>query len=144
HTHTGLCPCSGLSYVICRALARDKALLSSLGITHIVNRTDGCHQIITGSGYYSDLPVEYYGVVEAPDDTEFNLHPHFNPTADLIYTAMKQDVFVHCAMGISRRGVLAYLMIYLSLVDAIMLDLLLKSRGHTHTLSNTEGGNTVS
>ncbi|KAK6293589.1 hypothetical protein J4Q44_G00359150 [Coregonus suidteri] len=73
-------------------VARDKALLSSLCITHIVNTTDGCHRISTGSGYYSDLPVEYYGVVEAPDDTGFNLYPHFNPTADFIYTTLKQDV----------------------------------------------------
>ncbi|CAB1312622.1 unnamed protein product [Coregonus sp. 'balchen'] len=76
------------------AVARDKALLSSLCITHIVNSVDGCHRISTGPGYYSDLPVEYYGV-GPPDDPEFNLQPHFNPTADFINTALKQDAHTH-------------------------------------------------
>ncbi|GAA6213856.1 dual specificity protein phosphatase 9-like [Lates japonicus] len=107
------------------SVARDKATLSSLGITHILNAAAGRHRINTGQQFYSDLEVEYHGV-EAADHPEFNLQPFFSPAAQFIDSALKKNgkVFVHCAMGVSRSGglVLAYLMIChgLSLVEAII------------------------
>ncbi|XP_067092311.1 uncharacterized protein [Osmerus mordax] len=107
--------------------ARDKPMLTSLGVTHIVNTAAGLHRINTGPGFYSDLPVpvKYIGV-EAADHPLFDLRPFFSSTAEFIDNALKHNgkVFVHCAMGVSRSGamVLAYLMIcqHVSLVDAIM------------------------
>ncbi|XP_040905367.1 protein phosphatase Slingshot homolog 2-like isoform X1 [Toxotes jaculatrix] len=107
------------------SVARDKATLSSLGVTHILNAAAGRHRINTGQQFYSDLEVEYYGV-EAADHPEFNLRPFFSPAAQFIDSALKKNgkVFVHCAMGVSRSGalVLAYLMICqgLSLVESII------------------------
>ncbi|XP_028278692.1 dual specificity protein phosphatase 13B isoform X2 [Parambassis ranga] len=106
------------------SVARDKAALSSLGVTHILNAAAGRHRINTGLQFYSDLQVEYLGV-EAADHPEFNLQPFFSSAAQFIDSALKKEgkVFVHCAMGVSRSGalVLAYLMICqgLSLVEAI-------------------------
>ncbi|XP_071336884.1 serine/threonine/tyrosine-interacting-like protein 2 [Trachinotus anak] len=106
------------------SVARDKTTLSSLGVTHILNAAAGRHRINTGPQFYSDLDVEYHGV-EAADHPEFNMQPFFRPAAQFIDSALKKNgkVFVHCAMGVSRSGVLvlAYLMIChsLSLVEAI-------------------------
>uniref|UniRef100_A0A3Q1EGE2 Uncharacterized protein n=1 Tax=Acanthochromis polyacanthus TaxID=80966 RepID=A0A3Q1EGE2_9TELE len=107
------------------SVARDKATLSSLGVTHILNAAAGRHRINTGQQFYSDLEVEYHGV-EAADHPEFDLQPFFSSAAQFIDGALRKNgkVFVHCAMGVSRSGalVLAYLMIYhsLSLVEAII------------------------
>ncbi|XP_059215437.1 dual specificity protein phosphatase 13-like [Centropristis striata] len=112
-------------YIGDESVARDKAKLSSLGVTHVLNAAAGRYRINTGLQFYNDLGVEYHGV-EAADHPEFNLRPFFNPAAQFIDTALKRNekVFVHCAMGVSRSGalVLAYLMIYqgLSLVEAII------------------------
>ncbi|KAM6997198.1 uncharacterized protein LKV04_005922 [Tautogolabrus adspersus] len=112
-------------YIGDESVARDKTILSSLGVTHIMNAAAGRHRINTGLQFYGDLEVKYLGV-EAADHPEFNLKPFFNSTAQFIDTALKEKgkVFVHCAMGVSRSGalVLAYLMIChgLSLVDAII------------------------
>ncbi|KAM4607471.1 dual specificity phosphatase 29-like [Polymixia lowei] len=111
-------------YIGNETVARDKATLLSLGITHIVNAAAGRHRINTGQEFYSDLEVGYHGV-EAADHPEFNLQPYFNPAAQFVDIALKQNgkVFVHCAMGVSRSGalVLAYLMMCqgLPLVEAI-------------------------
>ncbi|KAG5831527.1 hypothetical protein ANANG_G00304630 [Anguilla anguilla] len=104
--------------------ARDKATLSQLGITHVVNAAAGPRRINTGPQFYADVPVEYRGV-EAADHPSFDLRPFFHPTAEFIQTALAQKgkVFVHCAMGVSRSAtlVLAFLMICenLTLVEAI-------------------------
>ncbi|XP_041938134.1 dual specificity protein phosphatase 13-like [Alosa sapidissima] len=103
--------------------AQDKALLRSLGVTHVVNSADGPAHIDTGPGFYMDTCIQYHGV-EAPDSKDFDLSPYFYPTADFIHSGLSQGgkVFVHCARGISRSAalVLAYLMIQerLSLAEA--------------------------
>ncbi|KAM7408827.1 hypothetical protein PAMA_002513 [Pampus argenteus] len=112
-------------YIGDECVARDKAALSSLGVTHIVNAAAGRYRINTGQQFYNDLEVEYHGV-EAADHPEFDLRPFFDTAAQFIDSALKKSgkVFVHCAMGVSRSGalVLAYLMICqgLSLVEAIL------------------------
>ncbi|KPP73737.1 hypothetical protein Z043_107153, partial [Scleropages formosus] len=113
-------------------MARDKAVLSNLGITHIVNAADGPHRIRTGASFYRDMSIKYCGV-EAADHPDFDLSPFFYPTVEFIQTALCQKgkcfyediilVLVHCAMGVSRSAalVLAFLMISegLTLVEAI-------------------------
>lgn len=75
---------------VCRSVARDKTTLSSLGVTHILNAAAGRHRINTGQHFYRDLEVEYHGV-EAADHPEFNLQPFFNPAAQFIDRALKQN-----------------------------------------------------
>ncbi|XP_042315007.1 dual specificity protein phosphatase 13-like isoform X2 [Sceloporus undulatus] len=105
--------------------ARSKAVLQSLGITHILNAADGPYNINTGARYYRDMTVQYYGV-QAFDDNSFDISIFFYDAADFIRKALNTGegkVFVHCAMGLSRSAtlVLAYLMIHenLTLVEAL-------------------------
>ncbi|NXW63855.1 DS13B phosphatase, partial [Eurystomus gularis] len=106
-------------------IARDKAQLSQMGISHVVDAAAGRFHIDTGPKFYKDLPVDYYGV-EAEDNPNFDLSIYFHPVARYIRAALNSPrgkVLVHCAMGISRSAtlVLAFLMICenMSLVDAI-------------------------
>ncbi|CAB1312621.1 unnamed protein product [Coregonus sp. 'balchen'] len=112
--------------------APDKAILHSLGITHIVNAAHGppipspgpCFHVDTGPHFYRDMSVDYYGV-EAEDATEFVLSPLFYPMAHYIRAALAKGgrVFVHCLIGVSRSAalVLAFLMIVegLTLQEAV-------------------------
>ncbi|NXS72457.1 DS13B phosphatase, partial [Pandion haliaetus] len=105
-------------------VARDKAQLSRMGISHVVNAAAGRFHD-TGPKFYKDLPVDYYGV-EAEDSPNFDLSIYFYPVAQYIRAALNSPrgkVLVHCAMGISRSAtlVLAFLMICedMSLADAI-------------------------
>lgn len=70
-------------------MARDKAALSSLGVTHILNAAAGRRRIDTGLQFYTDLQVEYLGV-EAADHPEFNLQPFFSSAAQFIDSALKK------------------------------------------------------
>lgn len=70
-----------------RYVARDKAQLSRLGISHVVNAAAGRFRINTGPKFYSDLPVHYYGV-EAEDNPNFDLSIHFYPVAHYIREAL--------------------------------------------------------
>lgn len=78
-----------------RVAARDKGLLHSLGITHIVNAAHGCPApgaspsfcVNTGPRFYRDMKVDYYGV-EADDAKDFLLSPFFYPTARYIRAAL--------------------------------------------------------
>ncbi|XP_009939846.2 dual specificity protein phosphatase 13B [Opisthocomus hoazin] len=106
-------------------VARDKAQLSRMGISHVVNAAAGRFRIDTGPKFYKDLPVDYYGV-EAEDNPNFDLSIYFYPVARYIRAALNSPrgkVLVHCAMGISRSAtlVLAFLMICedMPLADAI-------------------------
>ncbi|NXS02539.1 DS13B phosphatase, partial [Oxylabes madagascariensis] len=106
-------------------VARDKAQLSRMGISHVVNAAAGRFRINTGPKFYNDLPVDYYGV-EAEDNPNFDLSIYFYPVAHYIRAALNSPrgkVLVHCAMGISRSAtlVLAFLMICegMSLTTAI-------------------------
>ncbi|NXL63830.1 DS13B phosphatase, partial [Chordeiles acutipennis] len=108
-------------------VARDKAQLSQMGISHVVNAAAGRFHIDTGPKFYKDLPVDYYGV-EAEDNPNFDLSIYFYPVARYIRAALNSPrgkVLVHCAMGISRSAtlVLAFLMICedMSLTDAIQI-----------------------
>ncbi|XP_072565896.1 dual specificity protein phosphatase 13B-like isoform X1 [Paramormyrops kingsleyae] len=109
-------------YISDESTARDKATLSGLGITHIVNGADG--RIRSPVSLYNDMAITCYGV-QAADHPSFDLSPFFYPTAAFIQTALSQKgrVLVHCAMGVSRSAtlVLAYLMIRerLPLLEAI-------------------------
>ncbi|KAF4794525.1 hypothetical protein TURU_101660 [Turdus rufiventris] len=68
-------------------VARDKAQLSRMGISHIVNAAAGRFRINTGPKFYNDLPVDYYGI-EAEDNPNFDLSIHFYPVAHYIRAAL--------------------------------------------------------
>lgn len=70
-----------------RYVARDKAQLSQMGISHIVNAAAGRFRIDTGPKFYKDLPVDYYGV-EAEDNPNFDLSIYFYPVARYIRAAL--------------------------------------------------------
>lgn len=70
-----------------RYVARDKAQLSQMGISHIVNAAAGRFRIDTGPKFYKDLPVDYYGV-EAEDNPNFDLSIYFYPVAQYIRVAL--------------------------------------------------------
>ncbi|XP_056626749.1 uncharacterized protein LOC130438690 [Triplophysa dalaica] len=112
-------------YISDAATAREKTLLQSFGISHIINAAHGPHHIDTGADFYSNTNIQYYGV-EASDNRNFDMTPFFYPTAAFIHDALNQQhgkVLVHCARGVSRSAalVLAYLMIHqrLTLSEAI-------------------------
>lgn len=71
-----------------RSVARDTAMLSSLGVTHVLNAAAGRYRINTGQQFYSDL--EYHGV-EAADHPLFNLKPFFRPAAQFMDDALKKN-----------------------------------------------------
>lgn len=83
-------------FLLCRLAARDKGMLQSLGITHIVNaahRPSNVPQhglyVNTGPRFYRDMKVDYYGV-EADDASNFMLSPFFYPTARFIRAGLAQ------------------------------------------------------
>ncbi|RXN25444.1 dual specificity phosphatase 13 isoform B-like protein [Labeo rohita] len=104
--------------------ARDKPMLYSMGITHIVNAASGPPHVNTGPRFYRDMDIDYFGV-EADDSSDFIISVFFYPTARFIRAALSKNgrVFVHCLMGVSRSAtlVLAFLMICedLTLMEAI-------------------------
>lgn len=111
-------------YISNTAVAKDKALLLDLGVTHVVNAAHGPERIDTGPCYYDNTDVTYHGV-EADDRKDFDMSPFFSETAEVIHTALTHNgkVLVHCARGVSRSAtlVLAFLMIKqgLTLVEAV-------------------------
>ncbi|XP_075872321.1 uncharacterized protein LOC142881844 [Nelusetta ayraudi] len=106
--------------------AKDKSLLKTLGVTHVLNAAEGTwNNVDTGAPYYADMDVVYYGMV-AEDVTTFDLSPHFYPAAHFIRETLsvpENKLLVHCVMGRSRSATLflAYLMICedMTLVDAV-------------------------
>lgn len=74
-------------YFFCRVAARDKSMLYSMGITHIVNAASGPPHVNTGPRFYRDMAVDYYGV-EADDSTDFNISVFFYPAARFIGAAL--------------------------------------------------------
>lgn len=96
-------------------LVQDKRALRELGISHIVNCSQG-----TGSGetntdarFYRDVGIKYHGM-KALDLPTYNMMPHFKAASDFIEKALKKDgrIFIHCYKGVSRSAtiVIAYLM----------------------------------
>ena len=71
------------------ATAKDKGLLGTLGVTHVLNAADGPQHIDTGACFYDDTDIVYYGV-EAADHKTFDLSPFFQPAADFIHDALAQ------------------------------------------------------
>ncbi|XP_036403187.1 dual specificity protein phosphatase 13-like [Megalops cyprinoides] len=147
-----------------RATARDKAMLSGLGITHIVNAADGPRRINTGARFYDGMTVEYHGV-EAADHPAFDLSPFFHPTAEFIREAlsqkgkcerasrgrrapevfksntflftelMKWKVLVHCAMGVSRSATLVLAFLMIC-EDLTLVEAINAVRKHRHVCPN--------
>ncbi|XP_067828669.1 dual specificity phosphatase 29-like [Heptranchias perlo] len=112
-------------YIGDEVTALDRYTIEKMGFTHILNAAHGRWNVDTGSEYYRDMPIDYYGV-EAEDLPRFDLSEFFYPAAQYIDRALstpESKLLVHCAMGRSRSAslVLAYLMIYknMTVVDAV-------------------------
>uniref|UniRef100_A0A8C4J3J8 Dual specificity protein phosphatase n=2 Tax=Dromaius novaehollandiae TaxID=8790 RepID=A0A8C4J3J8_DRONO len=69
-------------------VARDKAQLSRMGISHVVDAAAGRFRIDTGPKFYKDLLVDYYGI-EAEDSPNFDISIYFYPVARYIRAALK-------------------------------------------------------
>lgn len=93
-----------------RYIARDKAQLSRMGISHVVNAAAGRFHIDTGPKFYKDLPVDYYGV-EAEDSPNFDLSIYFYPVARYIRAALNSPRGNHtiCAYDIPSARFLVLL-----------------------------------
>jgi hypothetical protein len=74
---------------VSRSIVLNKDSLKKLGITHVVNCAHGTtrYHVNSGTQFYGDDFV-YYGI-EANDEIEFDLTPHFRPTAEFIKDALK-------------------------------------------------------
>ncbi|XP_020565299.1 dual specificity protein phosphatase 13-like [Oryzias latipes] len=104
-------------YIGNEVAARDKSLLHSLGITHIVNAAHGrskptpgpCFHVNTGPLFYRDMTVDYYGV-EAVDAVEFILSPFFYPTARYIRAALSTGGKSH--LETQRRNWFEHILVF--------------------------------
>ncbi|KAG8238854.1 hypothetical protein J437_LFUL018679 [Ladona fulva] len=106
------------SQIIWRQTALDIKTLKNIGITHVLNASEGSETykgfVNTGASYYSSAGIKYKGF-PAYDNLSYDLSQHFSDAAEFIDDALKSHgkVLVHCYMGVSRSAtlVLAFLMI---------------------------------
>lgn len=101
-------------------------VLKSLGVTHVVNASQGTkfNQTNTNAEFYQEAGIEFHGF-PALDVIMFKILPYLRPAAEFIHKAHQENgvVYVHCQQGVSRSAsvVLAYLMLYhdMSLMNAV-------------------------
>ncbi|KFU91953.1 Dual specificity phosphatase DUPD1, partial [Chaetura pelagica] len=67
-----------------------------MGISHVVDAAAGRFHIDTGTKFYKDLLVDYYGV-EAEDNPNFDLSIYFYPVAQYIRAALNSPRGTHYA-----------------------------------------------
>ncbi|XP_072162988.1 dual specificity protein phosphatase 3-like [Diadema setosum] len=99
-------------------IAKDKARLKQLGITHIINCAQGTgHAFLvdTDQEYYEDVNIKFLGLPVC-DTHMANIKQHFETAARFMDDALQKGegrVLVHCYQGISRSAtiVIAYLML---------------------------------
>jgi len=93
-------------YIGDKRMAKDKELMQTLGITHIVNVTKDIRN-------YFDIPPFKYLKCPCDDTDVAMLNDHFDKAADFIAEGVSEGhaVLVHCQQGVSRSTsiVLAYL-----------------------------------
>ncbi|KAG7263384.1 hypothetical protein CRUP_000573 [Coryphaenoides rupestris] len=77
-------------YIADVATAKDKDLLGTLGVTHVLNAADGPNHIDTGACFYGDTDIVYYGVAAA-DHKGFDLSPFFGPVSEFIRDGLAQN-----------------------------------------------------
>ncbi|KAL8583338.1 hypothetical protein ACOMHN_057624 [Nucella lapillus] len=108
------------------SVARKPDVLKSLGVTHVVNASQGTkfNQTDTNADFYQDAGIQFHGI-PAFDVFTFKFLPYLKPAAEFIHKAhqAKGVVYVHCQQGVSRSStvVLAYLMLHhdMSLMNAV-------------------------
>lgn len=99
-----------------RRAAMDKENLKVLGITHVINCSQGQRSIFvnTDAKFYKDMGIKFYGI-KATDTESFDISKYFRPTANIIHQALEKGgkLLVHCVSGVSRSAtiVIAYLML---------------------------------
>lgn len=109
-------------------LTQNKAVLLELGISHVVNcsQGSGSREVSTNASYYRGSSIKYHGI-KALDSPTYNMMPHFNAASEFVEKALKKGgkVFVHCYKGVSRSAtiVIAYLMLKcnIDLEDAVKM-----------------------
>ncbi|KAK7077242.1 Dual specificity protein phosphatase 3 [Halocaridina rubra] len=96
--------------------AKDKAYLTKVGITHVLNTAQGNKfaTVDTDNQYYEDVGIKYMGM-KLLDIPTANIKQFFHSGADFIEDALATGgkVLVHCFMGISRSATIscAFLML---------------------------------
>jgi predicted protein tyrosine phosphatase len=105
--------------------AKNKELLKSCGITHLVSILDS----------FSYMPVfedlSYYRI-ELPDSSNADILAHVPNALNFISQALKQGrVLVHCAAGVSRSAsmVIAYIMVKYSYTFDVAKSFVKNKRG---------------
>ncbi|XP_050520176.1 dual specificity protein phosphatase 3 [Daktulosphaira vitifoliae] len=90
--------------------AKNRNLLLSLGITHVVNAAQGIGfgLVDTNEQFYQPLNIRYIGLALC-DDPSVAICEYFDSVSNFIDDALNQKgkVLVHCIMGISRSATIA-------------------------------------
>ena len=93
--------------------ARDRQMLVSLGITHVLNCA--AESVKTGQQYYQQSGVNHYKEFAAEDCKDYDVMQHFEEMLNFVNEAKAQGgkVFIHCEAGVNRSGSLciAYAMV---------------------------------
>ncbi|XP_029104483.1 dual specificity phosphatase DUPD1-like isoform X3 [Scleropages formosus] len=74
--------------------AKDKRMLQSHGISHVLNAADGKFNVCTGPAFYRDTGIAYHGV-EAFDMPSFDMTPFFYSAARFIKEALSTPTSEH-------------------------------------------------
>ncbi|KAH3855182.1 dual specificity protein phosphatase 3-like [Dreissena polymorpha] len=96
-------------------VALDNEHLNKIGITHIINCSQGkgSSETNTDSMFYQPAGIKFHGI-KAQDSPTFNMTIFYKEAVEFMDKALKSGgkVFVHCSKGVSRSPtiVIAYLM----------------------------------
>ncbi|UYV80475.1 DUSP3, partial [Cordylochernes scorpioides] len=107
-------------------VARRKAVLKQLGITHVINSAEGREmgQVDTGPDFYRDVGIHYLGI-GIMDMPNVRISLYFELASNFIQKALesKGKVLVHCMMGLSRSPtiVMAFLIMKRGLTAELAL-----------------------
>ena len=80
----------------------NKAALLELGISHIVNcsQGSGSKEINTDARFYRSIAVKYHGI-KALDISTYNMMPHFKDASVFIDKALKKGGIYFCFLSLS-------------------------------------------
>ena len=76
----------------CSSAAQNLQVLKSLGVTHVVNASQGTkfNQVNTDADFYKDAAITFHGI-KALDIMTFKILPHLRPAAEFIHQARQAN-----------------------------------------------------